>query len=362
LEELKMIIKTPMEIKNELDKTVIGQDHAKKVIATEVYKHYMRIHNEDWLRDNNRKLSKSNILLTGLSGTGKTFLAEQVAKILEVPFSISDCTTLTEAGYVGEDVENVLRRLIESADYDIEDAEKGIIVLDEIDKIGRKGENASITRDVSGEGVQQAILKIIEGTISEVPEKGGRKNPYGECMNINTKNILFIGAGSFEGIENIVSKRLKKGFEGNRIGFNVANDIIKNEYSQKELRQLISRNDLHKFGMLPELLGRFPNISNLLPLDKNDLVNILSLNDGILSDYKTLFELQKKELIIKDEVFETIAEIALSENVGARGLKSIIENSLSELMFNAPSEKKKKYTIDRQFIENNYKKDSENVA
>lgn len=344
-------ILTPKKIKEQLDNYIIGQNQAKIALSIEIFKHYLKIRNKYELLDNNKTISKSNILMTGLTGCGKTLLAETLAKILDVPFAIADATTLTQAGYVGDDVENILLKLVQSADYDIERAEKGIIYIDEIDKIARKGENVSITRDVSGEGVQQALLKILEGTISRIPPQGGRKRPQEDCIELDTKNILFIAGGSFENVEDIVKQRLNT---KNNIGFSVNIQNNKKDMTLKELRNNISMSDLKKFGMMPELLGRFNILTNLEPLELNDLVNILKLKTGYIEEFKTIFKLQNKNLVFQKSSYEEIAKIALKENLGARGLKYIIEKIMSNIMFNAPSEDVKEYIVNKEIITKNY--------
>lgn len=338
---------TPKGIKDWLDSRVYGQADAKKRVAVEVYKHLTRINAETLLEAEDNTLTKSNIMLTGLTGTGKTFLMEQVAELLSIPIYIYDCTTLTEAGYVGEDVENCLLGLIKNADYDIERAEKGIIVLDEIDKLGRKSENPSITRDVSGEGVQQALLKILEGTIASVPAQGGRKHPQQEGIKINTKNILFIGCGSFEGIEQIVKKRIKGCKSG--IGFDSATSR-KKDISNNEARLKVNREDLRIFGMMPELVGRFSILANLHPLEKEDLIEILKLKKNVFKNYYTMFGLLGKELVIKEDFYEWLADKSMKEGTGARALTSVVEDIMVDIMFNMPSEDEDRYIIDYDFI------------
>lgn len=340
-EEKSIKILTPKEIKAKLDKTVIGQDETKKKVATEIYRHYLRL-------KSNKKLTKNNMLFTGLTGTGKTFIMEEVAKILDVPIYIQDCTALTSAGYVGDDIENCLKGLIQNANNDIDWAEKGIIVLDEFDKLSRKGENVSITRDVSGESVQQGMLKMLEGNVMKVPE-GRRKHPQERCTEINTKNILFVACGSFESIELLVKERLKKSSNVGSIGFNVNVQSKNEELSLAEIRKNITRDDLKKYGMLPEILGRFSILSNLHPLEKEDLINILKNKKGLFKEYETIFELSNNKLMVESSAYEFIAETAIKENIGARGLKAIVENIMSDIMFEMPSEKDKTYIINDEF-------------
>ena len=324
----------PAEIKAILDDYVIGQEDAKKTLSVAVYNHYKRINHEDMLDD--VEIQKSNVLLLGPTGCGKTLLAQTLARILNVPFAIADATTLTEAGYVGEDVENILLKLIQAADYDIEKAEKGIIYIDEIDKITRKSENPSITRDVSGEGVQQALLKIIEGTVASVPPQGGRKHPHQEFLQINTQNILFICGGAFEGLDKIINDRIGK----KAIGFG-AKIESKTEIDKYKIYEELLPQDLLKFGLIPEFVGRLPIISTLRELDKESLIKIITEpKNSLVKQYKKLFELDDVELEFEKEALEVIVEKAIERNTGARGLRSIIEDIMRDIMFEIPSNPK----------------------
>ncbi|WP_314010619.1 ATP-dependent Clp protease ATP-binding subunit ClpX [Pseudostreptobacillus hongkongensis] len=323
----------PKEIKAKLDEYIIGQENAKKVLSVSVYNHFKRIkllNNEK----NDVEMQKSNILLIGPTGSGKTLLAQTLAKILNVPLAIADATTVTEAGYVGDDVENVLLKLIKAADYDIELAERGIIYIDEIDKIARKSENTSITRDVSGEGVQQALLKIIEGTVASVPPQGGRKHPNQEMIEIDTTNILFIVGGAFAGLEGKIKSRLNK----KQIGFGLESD--KMEVQDESIFEHVLPEDIRKFGIIPELIGRLPVITALSELNKDALKSILTEpKNAITKQYKKYFEMEGVDLIFEDEAIDEIAELALKRKIGARGLRSIIENTMMDLMYEIPSEK-----------------------
>ena len=326
-------IPSPKEIKKVLDEYVIGQEEAKRTLSVAVYNHYKRIAHEDNDKKDDVEIQKSNILLLGPTGCGKTLLARTLAKILNVPFAIADATTLTEAGYVGEDVENILLKLIQAADGDIQKAEKGIVYIDEIDKITRKSENLSITRDVSGEGVQQALLKIVEGTIASVPPQGGRKHPNQEMLQINTENILFICGGAFEGLENIIKERTGK----KSIGFGTKIESQK-EINKYEIFQQILPQDLLKYGLIPEFIGRLPIIATLKDLDKQALIQIATEpKNALVKQYKKLLEMDNVELEFKQEALEAIVDKAIERKTGARGLRSIIEEIMRDIMFEIPS-------------------------
>ena len=346
-ETLKLL--TPKEIVDKLNKHVIGQDEAKKVLSVAVYNHYKRLLQKNNVNDN-IEIEKSNVIMVGETGTGKTLLARTIANLLNVPFCIADATVLTEAGYVGEDVESILSRLLQAADYNVQSAERGIVFIDEIDKVARKSDNPSITRDVSGEGVQQAMLKLLEGAQVSVPPQGGRKHPEQKMIQIDTKNILFICGGAFDGISKIIERRVKS----QSIGFN---SLSGEEFNDEKMLSHVNQLDIKKYGLIPELIGRFPVLTYLHPLTKETLISILTdPQNALIKQYVKLFEMDDVKLIIKDEVLNYIVEKAILLKLGARGLRSICEAILTESMFNAPEKDIKELIIDVSYAEKQFLK------
>ncbi len=340
---------TPKEIVENLGLHVIGQDEAKKVLSVAVYNHYKRLTQKNKTNDN-IEIEKSNIIMVGETGTGKTLLAKTIANLLKVPFCIADATVLTEAGYVGEDVESILSRLLQAADYNVQAAERGIVFIDEIDKVARKSDNPSITRDVSGEGVQQAMLKLLEGAVVNVPPQGGRKHPEQKMIQIDTKNILFICGGAFDGISKIIERRVKS----QSIGFNTLTDA---DFNDEKILSNVNQLDVKKYGLIPELIGRFPVLTYLHPLSEETLLSILTEpKNALTKQYVKLFEMDEINLIIKKEVLDFIVQKAMLLNLGARGLRSICEAILTDSMFNAPDQKIKELVIDLSYAEKQFSK------
>lgn len=347
----KLNNKKPVEVKKFLDEYIISQDEAKKVLAVAVYNHYKRLQRKNLAKKDEIEIEKSNIIMIGETGTGKTLLAKTIARLLHIPFAIVDATVFTEAGYVGEDVESILSRLLQVCDYDVSAAEQGIVYIDEIDKIARKGDNPSITRDVSGEGVQQGLLKLLEGTDVLVPPQGGRKHPEQKLVKLNTQNILFICGGAFDGIDKVIARRINT----NAIGFNINKD--EQEHQRKNLLQFVNAQDLKAFGLIPELLGRLPVVTYLNPLDEKTLRAILTEpKNALTKQYKMLFELEGIDLQINDEALDFMVKKAMEYKLGARGLRSICESILTDAMFEMPSSNKKTLKVDKYYAEQQFSK------
>ncbi len=349
----KLNVKKPVEVKKFLDEYVIGQDEAKKTLAVAVYNHYKRLQqkNTDAASNNDVEIEKSNIIMVGETGTGKTLLAKSIARLLNVPFAIVDATVFTESGYVGEDVESILSRLLQVCNYDVTAAERGIVFIDEIDKIARKGDNPSITRDVSGEGVQQGLLKLLEGSEVLVPPQGGRKHPEQKLVKVNTQNILFICGGAFDGIDRVIARRVQT----NTIGFNVDKEL--QEDMKKNLLRYVNPQDLKSFGLIPELLGRLPVVTHLDPLDAATLRAILTEpKNALVKQYKKLFELEGIQLTIEEDVLNFMVEKALEYKLGARGLRSICESILTDAMYEMPSSKETQFVLDLEYAKRNFDK------